>query len=95
MSKQLNKLNAYGLNYLKIPLSANEDFLFEMERLIKTEVISERLLGNPLKRDLFNFMFNTMSLIKKANPFLEENMLKKDENTISGSIPKLIIFKAV
>jgi len=95
MQKQLNKLNAYGLNYLKIPLSSNEDFLYEMERLIKAEVISERLLGNPLKRDLFNFVYNTMCMIQKTNPFLEENMLKKDENTISGSIPKLIIFKAV
>lgn len=89
------ELYAYGINYWKIPLASNEDFLSEMERLIKAEIISERLMGNPLKRDLFNFVYRVVTIIKKASPFLEANMLKKDENTVSGSIPKLVVFKAV
>lgn len=52
-------------------------------------------MGNPLKRDLFNFVYRVVAIIKKASPFLEANMLKKDENTVSGSIPKLVVFKAI
>jgi hypothetical protein len=52
-------------------------------------------MGNPLKRDLFNFVYRVVTIIKKASPFLEANMLKKDENTVSGSIPKLVVFKAI
>lgn len=66
-----------------------------MENVLKSEIIAERLLGNPLRREVFNFVYKVTMIIKEASPHLEANMLKKDENTIVGSIPKLVIFKMV
>lgn len=86
---------AYDINYWKIPLSQNEEFLHELENVILSEIIADRLLGTPLKRELFNFVNKVLQIIKDANPNLEKNMLKKDENTTQGSIPKLVIFKMV
>lgn len=95
MQKELMQMYALGINFWKIPLAQNEEFLSELENLIRSEIVSERLLGNPLKRELFNFVYKVVQIIKEASPFLEANMLKKDENTVSGSIPKLVIFKMV
>lgn len=66
-----------------------------MENLIRSEVIADRLIGTPLKRELFNFIHVVIALIKKASPHLETNMLKKDENSTLGSIPKLVVFKMI
>jgi len=62
---------AYGINYWKVPLAQNEEFLAELENVIKAEIISERLLGTPLRRELFNFVYKVAGIIKSASVFLE------------------------
>lgn len=62
---------AYNINYWKIPLSHNEEFLSELENVIRSEIIADRLLGTPLKRELFNFVYKVLTIIKNASPFLE------------------------
>lgn len=88
-------LFTYGINYWKIPLFHNEDFVREVESVVKAELIAERLMGTPLRREMFNFVYKVASIINDANPYLKGNMLKKDENTVSGSIPKLVVFKMI
>ncbi|KAL4506859.1 hypothetical protein ABPG72_001280 [Tetrahymena utriculariae] len=95
MQKQLMDLFAYGINFWKIPLCQNEDLVREIENLVKSELIADRLLGTPLRRELFNFVYKVVQIIKEANPYLESNLLKKDENTVNISIPKLVVFKLI
>lgn len=62
---------ALDINYWKVPLAQNEEFLRELENVIRSEIIAERLLGTPLKRELFNFVYSVLKIIKEASPFLE------------------------
>ena len=39
-----------------------------------------------------NFMFKVLCVIFEANPLSKEYLLKKDENCLFGSIPKLVYF---
>ena len=40
-----------GVDYWKIPLFLNDDLLQDIKALINAELISERVIGNFLKRD--------------------------------------------
>ena len=67
MQKHLWKMWYDGINYWKIPLAANTELVDMINDLIKSELIAERLIGNPLKRDQLNFLFNIIKLIKDSN----------------------------
>lgn len=51
---------AYGINYWKLPLSHNEELVREIEGVVKSELISDRLMGTPQKRELFNFVYKVV-----------------------------------
>ncbi len=95
IQKILWKLYANGINYWRIPLNSNEELLEETLKLLNAELIAERLIGVPIRRELFNFVYKVVEIIKNAHEYLSHNLLNKDEHTVSGSIPKLIIFKAI
>lgn len=67
MKKNLFFLNVKGINYYCIPLHANKDFLDDIKELINAELIAERLMGDPLKRDQLNFMYKVCTIIHDAN----------------------------
>lgn len=86
-------MKVYGINYWKIPLHTNEKLMKCLEALIHSDIIAEKVIGNPLKRDQLNFFYNVIGLIEKSDPKIKENLLKKDENITRIAIPHLIIFK--
>lgn len=47
-----------GINYYNIPISNNKQFLDDLKEVINCELISEHLLGDILKKDQINFMFD-------------------------------------
>ena len=66
-----------GINHWKIPLSANQKFLEDTKGLVDCELISERLLGDDLKRDQLNFVHATLSVINETPA--KEQLEKKEE----------------
>ncbi|CAD8139947.1 unnamed protein product [Paramecium octaurelia] len=95
MRRNLFCLMLKGINFYKAPLMENQQFVIDINEVIKAELISEHLLGSALKRDQINFVYNVLSVIFHANPQAREFLQKKDENCIKGSIPKLIAYHTI
>lgn len=87
LQKNLVEMRVYGINYWRIPLHSNEKLMKCLELLINADLISEKLLGNPLKRDQLNFVYNVIGLIAKSDEKIKDNLLKKDENITKFAIP--------
>ncbi len=91
MRKHMVKLFVNGIDFWKIPLSNNQQTLEDIKRLVDYEMICERLIGDPLKRDQLNFMHQSLELIMKTPGQMK--MLNKEETFTKSAIPKLLIFK--
>ena len=91
--KHMVKLFVNGIDFWKIPLSNNEQFLEDMKRLVDYELICERLLGDPLKRDQLNFMHRSLDLVMRTPG--QNKMLDKEETFTKLALPKLLIYKGV
>lgn len=83
------------VNFWKIPLFKNEELVNDIQTLIKSDMIAERLLGTQIRRDQINFIYSVISIIEKSDQKVREHLLRKDERTLRQSIPKLVVFKAV
>lgn len=58
-------------------------------------MIAEHLMGDILKKDQLNFMFEVQSVIYSANNLAKEYLIQKDPNCIDGAIPKLVVYMTV
>jgi len=85
------KLFVNGIDFWKIPLSANQQTLDDLKKLVDYELICERLIGDPLKRDQLNFMYQTLDLIMKTPG--QDKMLSKEDTFTQVAIPKLVVYK--
>ena len=72
-------------------MGGNEEFLKLTKETIKTELIAERMVGNAVKRDQLDFVFNTLLYI--YNSPAKENMIKKDPAVKEYTIPRLLILR--
>ena len=93
MQYTLDTLNYKGINYFRIPLKKNTELVEKINKLIICELICENLLGNPIKRDQLNFVYNNIKLINDGDEYIRKNFFEKDSNVIYNSIPKLMIYK--
>ena len=84
-----------GINYYKVPLSENEQFLEDLKQVINCELIAEHLIGDILKKDQLNFMFEVQSVIFSANNLAKEYLIQKDPNCMEGSVPKLVVYMTI
>jgi len=50
-SKELGKLYYKGISYWKIPLFYNAELLEAVRNMISADIIAQRLVGTPLRRD--------------------------------------------
>lgn len=83
------------VNHWKLPLWKNIEMVEDIKHLINSEIIAERLLGTPLRRDQLNFVYNTVGIIHKADEMVRKHLLDKDLNTTENSIPKLVIYHQI
>jgi len=49
--KYIDHLHYLGVNFWKIPIVENTTLLEKFNNLIKAEIITENIMGTPLKRD--------------------------------------------
>mmetsp|Transcript_26801 Transcript_26801/g.23740 ORF Transcript_26801/g.23740 Transcript_26801/m.23740 type:complete len:184 (+) Transcript_26801:866-1417(+) len=85
------RLFSYGENHWHPSMGGNEEFLKLTKETIKTELIAERMVGNAVKRDQLDFVFNTLLYI--YNSPAKENMIKKDPAVKEYTIPRLLILR--
>jgi len=52
-----------------------------------------KLIGDELKRDQLNFVFNNLSIVLVTPARLK--MLNKEDSMTKGGIPRLLIFKTL
>ena len=66
-----------------------------IQTLVNAEIIAERLLGTPLRRDQLNFMYTVIKQIDEADDKVRENLRNKDNHSLKKTIPKLVVYKQI
>lgn len=56
-----------GIDFWKIPIMTNVELTDDIKALINADLICERLIGNQLKRDQLNFVYQVIVIIKESN----------------------------
>ena len=56
-------------------------------------MITERLFGDPFRRDHMNFLYSVIKIIDDSDEYVKNNMRNKDKNSVDLAIPKLTIYK--
>jgi len=67
MRTDLVCLFSIGIDHWSVPLNKNLQLHEDVIEVVKAELIAERLLGDPLKRDQLNFAFNVLQIVYDAN----------------------------
>lgn len=89
----LAKLYYLGFNFWREPVSGNETFLVDCIRMEKQELVAERLLGNRLKREQFNFLFQTLKCLFHCSG--KQKFLSRSEKILQFSVPHLAVLKSM
>lgn len=95
MKKGLCALFTTGINFWKVPIEENKNFVEDFSKLVQWELVCERHFGNELARDQINFMANALSSIDKANELSKKYMIERDPNCMEIAIPRLVAFKTI
>lgn len=91
LRKEMIRLYAFGEDHWVLGYGENKEMLEHTKNLINLELIAERMLGNQLKRDQLNFMFNTILYV--FNSPGKEKLLKDDKGILEYTIPNLLILR--
>jgi len=94
LRKEMNRLYVFGENHWVVPLGENIEMTKLINQLIEYELVAERMLGSPLKRDQLNFIFNTILYI--FNTPVKDKLLGEapdNEIVIEHVIPKLTVLR--
>ena len=93
MRVNLSKHYSMGFDYWRIPLSANEQLMQDITALITLENELEVILGDRLKREQLNFMFNVLKIVYEGPS--RKKLLSKSDKILNLSIPKLVALKSL
>jgi hypothetical protein len=91
LRKEMIRMYAFGEDHWVVPYGKNLIFTEHVVELIRLELICERLLGNTLKRDQLNFMFNTILYV--FNSPAKEGMINNSTVVMESTIPNLLILR--
>jgi len=90
---RLSKLFSQGIDFWKLPLSHNEEFLEDVNEMIKAELIADNLMEDLQKKDQLNFVYDTLKIIMDSPA--KEKLLAREDSIMKTTIPYLIIFKTI
>jgi hypothetical protein len=100
MRVNMSKLCSMGPEYWKIPISANEQLMMDITELVNLENEIEVILGDRLKREQLNFMYDVLKVIYDGRS--RKKLLKKREKDkpwrdkmMTLSIPRLVALKSL
>ena len=60
---RLSKLFSQGIDYWKLPLSSNIEFLEDVQNIIQVELIADNLMRDLINKEQLNFVYQTLNLI--------------------------------
>jgi hypothetical protein len=93
MRVNMSKHYSMGFDFWRIPLSANEQLMQDMTSLIELENEFEEILGDRLKREQLNFMYDVLKIVYDGHS--RKKLLSKSEKILCLSIPKLVALKSL
>ena len=93
MRVNMSKHYSMGFNFWGIPLSSNEQLMSDMTNLINLENEYEEILGDRLKREQLNFMYDVMKIVYDGKS--RDKLINKTDKMLCLSIPKLVALKSL
>jgi len=93
MRVNMSKHYSMGFDFWRLPLSSNEQMMSDMTALITLENEIDVILGDRLKREQLNFMYDVLKIVFDGPS--RKKLLAKSDKIILLSIPKLVALKAL
>lgn len=93
LKADLTKLYTMGFDFWRVPLCANEKLLEDIVALIKQETLVERLMGDRLKREQLNFMYEAMECLFEG--LARRKFIARGQKIVWLAIPELVALKSL
>lgn len=93
MRVNMSKHYSMGFDFWRIPLSSNEQLMQDMTEVITLENEIEEILGDRLKREQLNFMYDVLKIVYDGPS--RKKLLSKSDKILCLSIPKLVALKSL
>lgn len=93
LRSEMKTLYKAGINHYRQPVKKNKDIVKALVAMIEAETLAEHLLGDTLKKDQLEFIYDVLIHIK--NSPLGNALLDFNEVVIREVVPELTVFKAL
>ena len=90
----LYEMKCNGMSRIEIPIKANKNFTVSMKAIFDLHHKKDRLFGNKLAYDQFNFFYNCLFTIVHSN-LKEEISILKNKEFMESAVAKYIILTAM
>ena len=82
-----------GVLMIHYIVEENEDLKKNVIDMVKKDVITQWLMGDQLKQDQFNFLYEVIKIIYDSA--LRDKLIAGDKELINEVIPQLVAFKSI
>ena len=93
MKKDLYNMKINGISRIKVPVSANKEFIDKVKLIYNEHMIIDRLIGDKLRYDQYIFFYKCIKFIYDST--VRELLLTKDDLFKDDILPKHIILMAL
>ncbi len=91
---KLYEMKLNSICRIKMPITANTDFIEKVKNIYNTHIIIENLMGDKLKYDQYIFIYNNIKFIYDSTQ-REVLLHVKDKSFLEDAIPKHVILQAI
>ncbi|CAG9311286.1 unnamed protein product [Blepharisma stoltei] len=93
LRSEMKILYKAGVNHYRQPIKKNKDLVRALKNMIDAESIAEDLLGDALKMDQLEFIYDVIMHVRRSS--MEQALFEGDSGVIKDIIPQLATFKAL
>lgn len=94
LKERLFEMKINGTTRMKMPITENIELIARIKKIYDLHLLIDNLMGDKLRYDQFNFIYNHITLIVESN-IKEEISIFKEKNFMEDAIPKYIILSAL
>jgi len=93
MKKDLYNMKINGISRIKIPVSANKEFIDKVKLIYNDHIVVDRLIGDKLRYDQYIFLYDCIKFLYDSS--VRDILMNRDELFKEDILPKHVILMAL
>jgi len=93
MKKDLYNMKINGISRIKIPVSANKEFIDKVKLIYNDHIVVDRLIGDKLRYDQYIFLYDCIKFLYDSS--VRDILMNRDELFKEDILPKHVIIMAL